>query len=78
MGDWRGRRGNILDIKEGGDTIRWLYFSWKNFSLFWAQIPTQTTLLTFRSMRGTVRGVRNRVRAGIATFLQDQTDKVTS
>ena len=28
-------------------------------------------------MRGTVRGVRNRVRAGIATFLQDQTAKVS-
>ena len=35
-------------------------------------------LLCFRSMAGTVRGVRHRVRAGIATFLQDQTDKVTS
>ena len=31
----------------------------------------------FRSVRGTVRGVKNRVRAGIATFLQDQTSKVT-
>ena len=28
-------------------------------------------------MRGTVRGVKNRVRAGIATFLQDQTAKVS-
>jgi len=43
------RRSNILDIREGGDTIR--------------------------SVRGTVRGVKNRVRAGIATFLQDQTAK---
>ena len=28
------------------------------------------------SGKGTVRGVKNRVRAGIATFLQDQTMKV--
>jgi len=49
VGEWRGRRSDILDIREGGDTIR--------------------------SVRGTVRGVKNRVRAGIATFLQDQTAK---
>jgi len=30
---------------------------------------------TIMSKKGTVRGVKNRVRAGIATFLQDQTDK---
>jgi len=49
VGEWRGRRSDILDVREGGDTIR--------------------------SIRGTVRGVKNRVRAGIATFLQDQTAK---
>ena len=31
---------------------------------------------TIMSKKGTVRGVKNRVRAGIATFLQDQTNKV--
>jgi len=31
--------------------------------------------MTIRSHRGTVRGVRNRVRAGIATFLRDPTTK---
>ena len=31
---------------------------------------------TIMSKKGTVRGVKNRVRAGIATFLQDQTRKV--
>ena len=31
---------------------------------------------TIRSHRGTVRGVRNRVRAGIATFLRDPSSKV--
>ena len=23
VGEWRGRRSDILDIREGGDTIRW-------------------------------------------------------
>ena len=32
--------------------------------------------LTIRSHRGTVRGVKNRVRAGIATFLRDPSSKV--
>ena len=32
---------------------------------------------TIVSVKGTVRGVKNRVRAGIATFLQDQNRKVT-
>lgn len=32
--------------------------------------------LTIRSSRGTVRGVKNRVRQGIATFLRDPTKKV--
>ena len=32
--------------------------------------------LTIRSHRGTVRGVKNRVRAGIATFLRDPCSKV--
>ena len=31
---------------------------------------------TIMSVKGTVRGVKNRVRAGIATFLQDQNRKV--
>jgi hypothetical protein len=31
---------------------------------------------TIMSGKGTVRGVKNRVRAGIATFLQDQSKKV--
>ena len=31
---------------------------------------------TIMSRKGTVRGVKNRVRAGIATFLQDQSKKV--
>ncbi len=31
---------------------------------------------TIRSHRGTIRGVKNRVRAGIATFLRDQQSKV--
>ena len=31
---------------------------------------------TIRSHRGTIRGVKNRVRAGIATFLRDQQAKV--
>jgi glutaredoxin domain-containing cysteine-rich protein 1 len=31
---------------------------------------------TIRSHRGTIRGVKNRVRAGIATFLRDQKTKV--
>ena len=38
---------------------------------------TPFDISTYRSIRGTVRGVKNRVRAGIATFLQDQTAKVT-
>ena len=33
--------------------------------------------LTIRSHRGTVRGVKNRVRAGIATFLRDPCSKVS-
>ena len=33
--------------------------------------------LTIRSHRGTVRGVKNRVRAGIATFLRDPSSKVS-
>ena len=32
---------------------------------------------TILSVKGTVRGVKNRVRAGIATFLQEQDEKVT-
>ena len=32
---------------------------------------------TILSVKGTVRGVKNRVRAGIATFLQEQDVKVT-
>ena len=32
--------------------------------------------LTIRSSRGTVRGVKNRVRQGIATFLRDPSKKV--
>ena len=31
---------------------------------------------TIRSVKGTVRGVRNRVRAGITTYLQGKTSKV--
>ena len=31
---------------------------------------------TIMSMKGTVRGVKNRVRAGIATFLQDGNKRV--
>ena len=23
VGEWRGRRSDILDVREGGDTIRW-------------------------------------------------------
>lgn len=33
---------------------------------------------TIRSAKGTIRGVKNRVRAGIATFLQPKTSKVSS
>lgn len=33
---------------------------------------------TIRSVKGTVRGVRNRVRAGITTYLQGKTSKVLS
>jgi len=38
--------------------------------------PSSPTGLTIRSKRGTVRGVRNRVRQGIATFLRDPSKKV--
>ena len=27
VGEWRGRRSDILDVREGGDTIRW---GWQN------------------------------------------------
>ena len=37
-------------------------------------VSSNTT--TIRSKRGTVRGVRNRVRQGIATFLRDPSKKV--
>lgn len=40
-------------------------------------VPPESTG-TIRSHRGTVRGVRNRVRAGIATFLQDPSSKVSN
>lgn len=33
---------------------------------------------TIRSAKGTIRGVKNRVRAGIATFLQPKTNKVST
>ena len=23
VGEWRGRKSDILDVREGGDTIRW-------------------------------------------------------
>ena len=39
--------------------------------------PPSTTV-TIRSKRGTVRGVKNRVRQGIATFLRDPNKKVCS
>ena len=72
-GDWRGRRGDITDTREGGDTIRYIVGT---IFIYHAGKEYHPRLL-LRSMRGTVRGVKNRVRAGIATFLQDQTAKVS-
>lgn len=41
-----------------------------------AGCKTAATSDTIRSAKGTIRGVKNRVRAGIATFLQPKTNKV--
>jgi len=43
-----------------------------------AGCKTVATSDTIRSAKGTIRGVKNRVRAGIATFLQPKTNKVSS
>lgn len=42
-----------------------------------AGCKTVATSDTIRSAKGTIRGVKNRVRAGIATFLQPKTNKVS-
>jgi len=42
-----------------------------------AGCKTAATSDTIRSAKGTIRGVKNRVRAGIATFLQPKTNKVS-
>ena len=58
------------------------FIVWYHCMTVVGKIPTKYFLRVFlrrifcRSVRGTVRGVKNRVRAGIATFLQDQTAKV--
>jgi hypothetical protein len=46
------------------------------FRVLGSEPGSNSSTSTIRSHRGTIRGVKNRVRAGIATFLRDQRAKV--
>ena len=73
--DFAGKKTNKILISRKKYLIKFFFFIFTEF--LGSKTPSISEgNLTIRSHRGTVRGVKHRVRAGIATFLRDPSSKV--